>query len=323
MIIEISTHGSSIRRRRERFVICIPNTKDQEFPAEKIDAILINANALVSTSAMKLCIERQIQLVLMSYNRPIGRIWSSSFGRQTQIRRQQYLNTQSSLAYDITKKLLVEKITKQRAFLSDLRHNKKSVNLKLKLFHAISFMNSTISKIKDSLFEKDYEKRFLGFEGSCASVYFEMLSQCLPTKWQFQKRTQNPGLDGFNISLNYLYGMAYYTIEKVVILSGLDPNAGFYHKDHYGKPTLVFDLIEPCRPLIDKALVSIFNKKIARDDWFLRSDAISNLELTKEAKSNLITCFRENCQDNIEKTTWITCKQLTLKLLELDKYNVK
>lgn len=291
MIIEIFTHGSSIHRKRERFIIKIPETKDSEIPADKIDAILISSNAMISTQAIRLCVERQIQLVIISFTgKPIARMWSSTPGRQTQIRRQQYLNYDTVFAFDFTKKLLAEKLLKQKNFLAQLKQNRKQGELAQQISDTVCFINKIIQDLKKQTYEKNFTQKFLGYEGTCAARYFEMISACLPEKWQFQKRTQNPGLDEFNASLNYLYGMAYQSIEKTVIISGLDPNAGFYHKDHYGKPTLVYDLIEPCRPIIDKSLVYLFNRRIVKDNWFttisLQASEIKQTESSLDQKTS-------------------------------------
>ena len=63
MIIEVSTHGSTIKRDHDSFVILSKDEKT-EIPAEKVDAVIITANALISTSAVRLCLEKQIQMVI-------------------------------------------------------------------------------------------------------------------------------------------------------------------------------------------------------------------------------------------------------------------
>ena len=321
MIIEVSTHGSGIHRRRERFLIKMPEQKDQEIPSEKVEAILVSANASITTQAMQLCVERQIQLVLTSYTGyPICRMWSSSFGRQTQIRRQQYLNENTVFAFNLIKKILLEKLSKQRRVLVTLRQNRTQEQLRADLSNSVSSITGIMNHVKKLPYEKNFAQRFLGFEGSCAVLYFQMISACLPKKWQFDKRTQNPGLDEFNTSLNYMYGLTYTNVEKIIIVCGLDPNAGFYHKDHYGKPTLSYDLIEPCRPIIDKALLYLFNKRIVHENWFADESGISvGIQLSKIGRSNLISCFKEECQNTIEKIVWQYCRELTHDLLKLDK----
>ena len=320
LIIEITTHGTNLRRRRERFLVKTPDQKDVEIDAEKVEAIIINANAMISTAAIKLCVERQVQMVVASWSgQPIARMWSSKPGRQTQIRRQQYFNYTTPFAFEITKKLLVEKLRKQKKFLTELKQNRESSPLTCEITKALSSISATINEVKTMEYKKEFGQKFLGYEGSCAAKYFEMIAACLPKKWQFERRSQNPGLDPFNVCLNYMYGITYQAIEKIVILSGLDPTAGFYHKDAYAKPTLVFDLIEPCRTIIDKALIYLFSRKIVKDEWFeYAKDASRSIILSKQARVTLINAYKDNCQMLVEKQTWKHCRDISQGLLDID-----
>ncbi len=325
MIVEITTHGASLRRKRERFIVNIPDQKAVEVDAEKVEAVIITSNAMISTAAIRLCIERQIQMVIASWTgKPVARMWSSKPGRQTQIRRQQYLNHDTLFAFQITRDLLVEKLKRQKKFLIELKQNRESNPLTQSITNAISSINMTMNEVQKIKFNKEFGQKFLGFEGSCAAKYFEMIALCLPTKWQFKRRSQNPGLDPFNVCLNYMYGITYQGIEKIVILSGLDPTAGFYHKDAYAKPTLVFDLIEPCRSIIDKALVYLFSRKIVKDEWFeYTKDASRGIILSKQARVELINTYKNKCQTTIEKQTWLQCRYIAQKLLDIDKQGEK
>ena len=117
MIIEITTHGTNLRRRRERFLVKTPDQKDVEIDAEKVEAIIINANAMISTAAIKLCVERQVQMVVASWSgQPIARMWSSKPGRQTQIRRQQYFNYTTPFAFETTKNYWLKNSASRKNF---------------------------------------------------------------------------------------------------------------------------------------------------------------------------------------------------------------
>ncbi len=86
MIVEVTTHGSVIKRDHDSFLIKSDDSSS-EIPAEKIDAIIISSNSLISTQAIRLCIEKEIQLVVSDWTgRPMARLWSSTPGKATQIR---------------------------------------------------------------------------------------------------------------------------------------------------------------------------------------------------------------------------------------------
>jgi CRISP-associated protein Cas1 len=321
MIVEISSHGSTIKRDHDLFIIY--NSADNEkieISAEKIDAIFISANAMISTQAINLCIEKNIQLVI-SDNRgqPLARLWTSSPGRATEIRRQQYLSQGTVLALAISKDILSIKLKRQRQLLLYLKNNRKE-KTPILILNAILTIKLAIKKIGEKpINTTDLKSTLLGLEGSAAVQYFRALSSVLSKKWQFGERTQHPALDGFNACLNYIYGIGYSSVEKIIILSGLDPNAGFYHSDSYAKPTLSFDIIEIARPLLDKTIISLFTKRSVKEYWFEKQDDERNgIFVTKEGRQKLISSYRANNQKQIESETWNYCKKI-IHLFESDR----
>lgn len=309
MILEISSHGSVLKRQNDLFVV---KKEDgvSEVPAEKVDAIVISANILISSQAVKLCIEKNIQLVVADWaGRPVARLWASTAGKSTDLRRRQYLGQDASLAVQISKELVNIKLKRQKDFLLDLKNNRKG---------EVPEIGRAIGIISDALVQAgklpadspDTKPSLLGLEGTSASAYFRALSAALPKKWAFERRSQYPAHDGFNALLNYAYGIAYSDVEKVIILSGLDPNSGFYHADSYGKPTLSYDLMELVRPLVDRTVVSLFTKKIVSDDWFENSADGPGIFLSKNARLTLLTDYGEKNRTELEKIAWGFCRKI-------------
>lgn len=305
MIIEISTHGTSLKRNHDSFVIQ-NNEQKSEWPAEKIDAIIISANSVVSTQAIKLAMEKQIQMVFSNWSgRPFARVWTSTQGRATELRRWQYLNQNTATGLEISIDIVTKKIKRQKKLLVEFRNNRE------KKFREVDEAISTIDDVLKKLrLEHNLTKdRLLGLEGWCAKQYFGAISAILPSKWRFKERSQHPARDEFNAALNYIYGMAYSSVEKIIILSGLDPNAGFYHADSYGKPTLSYDIMELVRPTVDKSLVSLFTKKMVRDDWFERQDD-GSVFLAKNGRMNVISKYAKEDIKPVEKEAWNYCREI-------------
>jgi len=313
MIIEVNTHGSTIKRNHDSFVITSKDEKT-EIPAEKVDAVIITANALISTHVIQLCIEKHIQMVIAKWSgKPIARMWSSTPGKSTKLRRNQYLNQDTIIGFEISKTLLEKKLRGQKILLNDLKNNRDSPPLKIE--HSVTTISNSIKKIKNLKYSDDFKTTFLGLEGACAASYFQAISSILPQKWSTDKRSQHPALDSFNAVLNYLYGMAYSDVEKIIILSGFDPNAGFYHADSYGKPTLSYDIIEIVRPMIDRIVVSSFTKKMVHDDWFEKQDDdVGGIYLSKTARQFFISSYVENARKIIELKSWDFCKFISEKI---------
>jgi CRISPR-associated protein Cas1 len=316
MILEISSHGSVLKRQNDLFVV-----KNQdgtsEIPAEKVDAIMVSANILISSQAVKLCIEKNIQLVVADWTgRPMARLWTSTAGKSTELRRKQYVNQESQMAIQIAIELVRAKLKGQREFLLDLKNNRKTEVPEIT--RAIAVISEALLQVGKLAIDEKTKQTLLGFEGTSASAYFRAISAVLPDKWSFERRSQYPALDGFNALLNYAYGIAYSDVEKIIILSGLDPNAGFYHADSYGKPTLSFDLMEPVRPLVDRTVASLFNKKMVSESWFEDRDG-QGIFLAKEARLALLTSYGEKNRKELEKIAWGYCRKIIEQLAKEDK----
>jgi CRISPR-associated protein Cas1 len=284
-------------------------------PAEKVDAIVITSNTLMSTQAIRLCLERNIQLVIADLSgRPLGRFWTSTPGKNTEIRRNQYLNQNTKVGFDISCEVTTIKLKRQKDLLVDLRHNRRPDTIIEELETAIRALSATITKLSQLKYSSGWKQLLLGIEGSSAAAYFRAISALLPSQWAFQQRSQHPAEDGFNAVLNYIYGIGYADVEKIVILSGLDPNAGFYHADSYGRPTLSFDIMEMVRPLMDRTAMSLFTKRVAGRDWFEDQQGTLGIFLSRKAKSAIIEAYSEKNRKQIEKETWDYCRKI-IKLL--------
>lgn len=306
MILEIATHGTSLKRDHDSFVVQNLEQKT-EWPAEKIDAIIISSNAMVSTSAIKLAMEKQIHIVFAGWSgQPFARVWASSQGKATELRRWQYLNQETQIGTHISLDIVTLKIRRQKKLLVDLRDNRGRKYPEIDT--AISALDGVLKKLGSE--PKIAKETLLGLEGYSAKQYFGAISAILPQKWQFKDRSQHPARDEFNAALNYIYGMAYSSVEKTIILSGLDPNAGFYHADSYGKPTLSFDIIELVRPIVDQSIIALFTKKIVRDDWFERQDD-GSVFLAKNGRMAVISKYVDDDVKTVEKEAWNYCKKIT------------
>ena len=105
-------------------------------------------------------------------------------------------------------------------------------------------------------------------------------------KYLFLENRNPAGQDIFNMALNYGYGILYSEVERACILSGLDPYLGFLHMDRYGKPSMVLDMVEQFRAVIDRAIITLFvQKRLSEDD----TETIGEGRLLKkEARTKII-----------------------------------
>jgi CRISPR-associated endonuclease Cas1 len=115
--------------------------------------------------------------------------------------------------------------------------------------------------------------RLLGLEGAAAAEYFrawhasqlkwsQLSRRPIPPSWQYigsrQMAWKNDGNNArhpINAMLNYGYGMLISQMQTEIVSAGYDPAIGFTHGRRSNPIPLVYDLIEPLRPVVDRKIL--------------------------------------------------------------------
>lgn len=157
-----------------------------------------------------------------------------------------------------------------------------------------------------------------GLEGTAGRLYFETLSFVLPAAWQFAGRSSRPARDPFNAFLNYAYGVLYARVEKALMLAGLDPYAGFLHRDDYNHKSLVYDFIEAYRAWADKVVFTLFSGKKVNQG---HTDAITGgYTLNAEGKKLLMESYNEYLENEVLRYRGRNRTRATILLLEAHRF---
>jgi CRISPR-associated protein Cas1 len=80
MQLEINTQGSYLRKKEGNFLV---KTDDQAFEvsAKKVQTIMITTSAFLSTDAIKLAMDKNIDVIFLDeFGDPFGRVWHSKLG---------------------------------------------------------------------------------------------------------------------------------------------------------------------------------------------------------------------------------------------------
>ena len=90
MDLLINAYGTRIRSRGERIVLAFPGGKKQEYPARRIEKIIILRPSSISTGAVQLALEHDIDIVYLgAFGKPVGRIFPSRPKGLAELRRAQ------------------------------------------------------------------------------------------------------------------------------------------------------------------------------------------------------------------------------------------
>lgn len=299
MQLVVNSQGAYISKVEDRFQVKGDSGK-QEFSSKKVEKILITSSSTITTEALKLAVENNIDVVFLDYNgKPFARVWHSKLGSITTIRRNQLKLMEHKLGTCLVKEWILQKIEHQIYHLEKLKNNRTEEKVEI-LQEAVDKMIPQKNGINemDDLPINIIRNSIEGHEGTAGRVYFSALGKVIPSQYAFEGRSKNPAKDMFNCMLNYGYGILYSRVERACIISGLDPYIGIMHTDNYNKTALTFDIIEMYRVYMDEVIFGLFSKRKVRRDMF--DEVKGGLWLNKSGKELLIGAVNERFSEKIK-----------------------
>ncbi len=271
----VEEYGSFVGKKSERLVVTCQGTKRIEAPLLHLEGVLIGARGVsISSDAIAACAERGIPIHIMdSRGAPVSSLYSSALAATIETRRAQLLARGDGRGLAFAKAIAGGKIRNQSTVLKYMAKNRKE--RQPEVFQAVRLL---ADEVLDHLAElerwqggtvDDVRGQILSSEGRAAQKYWTAIGLLLPAELHWPGRRTQGATDAVNGALNYGYGILYGTVERALVLAGLDPYAGFLHVDRPGKPSLVFDLIEEFRQaVVDRTVVAMCNlgMTLALDD---------------------------------------------------------
>lgn len=321
MQININTKGTYLHIKDEMFEVKIrkENSEIEKFhySAKKITSIVLAQGIALSTDAVKLAVQNNIDIIFADYDGfPLGRVWHSKLGSTTKIRKKQLEACSSVVGVKWIKDWIGTKFQNQIDFLMDLKKHRseKSNWLQEKIDNIKNLQSSFILLTAESV--NQFSDTIRGLEGTSGRIYFDTLSQLLNDEYKFKGRSSRPAKDPFNAFLNYAYGVLYTKIEKSLIIAGIDPYVGFMHRDDYNQLSMVYDFIEPYRIYSERVVFRLFSgKKVNKS----HTDEITNgFSLNKDGKILLMESFNKFFEE--EKIRYKGRNQTRSNIIQFDAH---
>jgi len=167
-----------------------------------------------------------------------------STDKRVKTRLKQYEAYQNHKGVNIAKEILKARISSQISLLEKYCLDSSRLNVN---FEKIDAENKTIDQIRS---------RLTGIEGKCTEQYFKqywkLFPKCLKPKKREKYKAQSPLNNLLNLGYEILKGEVY----KAVLAAHLDPYLGYLHSIQFAKPSLVCDVQEIFRALIEDFLVT-------------------------------------------------------------------
>jgi CRISP-associated protein Cas1 len=296
MQIILDTYGLSLGVRNGCFYIVSGDEKRMVHP-QRVSSILVTMPCRISTPAIILAAVREIPLTICSRTgKPEARLWSPRFLNLSTVRRKQYSFSKSLAGINWAKEIISLKVDYQKKnllFIADCKQESAD-----SIADAIDHLDKSSEEIKGIDNKADDILKTIRFwEAYAARNYWPFIGQKLPEPFCFSLRIKKNPADAFNPCINYLYGMLRNQVETAILSLGLDPALGIIHRDGYKLPSLVFDMMEPFRPLTDRILLeAIFSGKLSN---CIESDKeLKVTRVSKPGRKKLIELFNKKCDTN-------------------------
>lgn len=191
----------------------------------------------------------------------------------TLLHKKQYFVKNSS---DIAKSIIINKIINQKNTILKMRDGKNT--------EILTIFNSAIEKLKNDCCDI---YSIMGIEGTVAKAYFNKLYKNNNWKGRFPRVK----CDKINLLLDIGYTLLFNFIEAILGLFGFDLYIGNLHQEFYKRKSLVCDIIEPFRPIIDYKIKKMLNYGQVDEYIFFKSKGTYGLNFENSKK--IISLFLE------------------------------
>jgi len=317
MNVFLDDFGIFLGRKRNRFYVK-KNSEVKEILSDDVDSIICcSSGVTISTSAMELATENNIQIVFAKYRGwPYAVLMPASLTGSVRARREQFLAYNDKRSIILAKKFIAGKLVNQANFIKLMAKNRRQTDTKLseKLYETSKLIDDVNDQIGKEEGRNIDEKRqqIMNLEAKAARYYWNCIRQILPVELEFTGRITRGATDPFNAMLNFGYQTVLFTeIWKAISYAGLDFYAGYLHTDRPGKPSLVLDMMEEFRQqLVDRTLIGLITKSVIKPNEII---AANSVEQGRVLSKNVIKVLLNSLQERLDSKVMFNCQNGSLK----------
>lgn len=265
--LAISEQGTTVHADGDMLVLQRGPTVLRRVRVGELEQVLLLGGVEITTRAMGLLLRRGVDLVLLMQD---GKFRGRLCGRGSKnvaLRLAQYrCSTDHAFCVRVARAVVAGKLQNQRQILLRAQRRLQDNDLAAVLGN-LRVLGERAAACSDL-------DVLRGFEGQAAALYFGQLNKLiLNPAFHFAGRTRRPPRDPVNALLSFGYAVLGSIAETEVYRCGLDPMLGFLHQPAYGRASLMLDLLEEFRPLVDTLVLRVVNRRqVGPGDFEQRSE---------------------------------------------------
>lgn len=238
-----------------------------KLPFQKILALFVVGHITVTTPLIEKCKNYNVALIVVKPTfRPVF-YWANSAEANYLLRQKQYAMDRNDIA--IAKVLIANKIENQRQLLANTRRKDQLTE------NALSNCDACLESLQDV---NEYSS-LMGLEGVASKGFFKAYFQDM----EWVARRPRTKCDVVNVTLDIGYTMLFNYVECFVRMFGFDIYVGVFHRLWFKRKSLICDLMEPFRCIIDRCARTSFNRGQFSERDFTLVKGEYKLKLEKNA----------------------------------------
>ena len=268
-------------------------------PVHNIEGIVCFTYIGASPKLMRLCCERGIGLSFLSPNGKFQARVSGAVSGNILLRKNQYRwGDIDGVCVRLAKRFVSAKLMNCRVVLHRAVRDHAAVidkDLFISVMKLISNFGKKVDKARDL-------HTIRGYEGQAANLYFTSFDQLILVQkadFRMSGRNRRPPKDRVNALLSFLYTLLAHEMASALESVGLDPQAGFLHKDRPGRFSLALDVMEELRPyLADRLALNLINRNQINADGFVIKES-GAVVMDHDTRKLILTAWQKRKQEEI------------------------
>ncbi len=257
IVFALLSYGDKLSFKNDNIIIKDNTGKiKHQSTCYRLFALFVVGHISITSGLLQKAKKFGFTIILMTHNFRVYGVWSCPNEGNVILREKQYQYKSSELA----KYIVENKINNQLQTLNSIRPKSDAIKDAIEL---IKKYQSTLDSQPPDL------QNLLGLEGIVSRVYFKALfNDC-----NWSARRPRVKHDITNCLLDIGYTFLFNIIEALLNIYGFDLYKGVYHRQFYQRKSLVCDLVEPFRPLIDMKIRKAWHLgQIHSDDFTVRQN---------------------------------------------------
>lgn len=253
--------GSRLEREHGRLLVVKQDEVIFAAPLARLDQVVVAAAISITSPALSALLGHGIGLTLLDRQGEVQGHLRPPAGGHVGLRRRQYqCMDDPAFALAVSRAIVAGKVRNQRVAAMRLARTHAGVPR-----DAPDHLERVLGKL-DGAADLDTLR---GYEGEAARVWFGVLRSVVDPAFGFAARRRRPPPDPINALLSLGYTLLVENLVAACEVAGLDPLAGFFHTEKYGRPALALDLMEEFRSVIvDSVVLNLVNREMVRPDDF-------------------------------------------------------